>query len=334
MQEQILDALRRGDTEAALDTARALAAGAPGDADAQRLLALALRAGGDVQAARDAITAAIALAPDNPELHMEHASLQFALRDVDAAQQALQATVALDPNHFTAYVTQAHLALARGNPAEAERLVRLAERVQPEHPALQALEGMIELRRGNGAAAIAKLSTAAQRMPDDPLALQSLAFAHFQEGHFAFAEQAFRKVMELAPPGHDARLMVALLQERQGRPLDALDELAPLSIEAAKLLEESLRAGRLSGRGLHRVRRLALTLADRDSFSGRLSEGHVALALQLRPQSEGQRVARNAPTVESSGRGPPSVAGVYGDAFVIRRSVVQWLGGVEARCAQ
>lgn len=228
MQEQILDALRSGDTGAALDAARRFANEAPDNVEARRLLALALRVGGELEAAREAVLAAIALAPDDADLHMEHASLQLALRDPDAAAQALDATVELDPNHFPAYATQAHLALARGDLADAERIIRLAERVAPEHPELQVLQGMVALRRGNGDAAIAKLSAATQQAPDDPLALQALAFAHFQQGHFAFAEQAFRKLLDVAPPGHDARLMVALLQERQGRPVDALDELAPL----------------------------------------------------------------------------------------------------------
>ena len=233
MQEQILDALRRGDTAAALDAARAFATQAPGNVEAQRLLALALRVSGDLEAARDAVLAAIALAPDDADLHMEHASLRLGLRDLDAAGQALQATVGIDPNHFAAYAVQAHLALARGEIAEAERQIRLAERVEPEHPALQALQGMIALRRGNGADAVAKLSAAAQRAPDDALTLQSLAFAHFHQGHFAFAEQAFRKLLEILPPGDDARLMIALLQERQGRPLDAVEELAPLLAKKA-----------------------------------------------------------------------------------------------------
>lgn len=65
-------------------------------------------------------------------------------------------------------------------------------------------------------------------------------------------------------------------------PAALLDELAPLSPDASAMLESALRAGRLSGRGLHRVRRLALTLADRDNCDGPLGEVHVALALQLR----------------------------------------------------
>lgn len=65
-------------------------------------------------------------------------------------------------------------------------------------------------------------------------------------------------------------------------PSQLLDELAPLSPEASSLLEASLRAGQLTGRGLDRIRRLALTLADRDGRDGPLAEADVALALALR----------------------------------------------------
>ena len=41
-----------------------------------------------------------------------------------------------------------------------------------------------------------------------------------------------------------------------------LDELAPLHPAATRRLDESMRSGKLSARGLHRVRRLALTVAD------------------------------------------------------------------------
>ena len=65
-------------------------------------------------------------------------------------------------------------------------------------------------------------------------------------------------------------------------PGPGLDEVAPLSSDAAGLLESQLRDGRLTGRGLHRVRRVALTIADRDGHDGPLTLEHVATALQLR----------------------------------------------------
>ncbi len=61
-----------------------------------------------------------------------------------------------------------------------------------------------------------------------------------------------------------------------------LDELAPLSAGAAALLRRELEAGRLSGRGLHRVRRVSRTLCDLHGGDDVISDGHVAVALQLR----------------------------------------------------
>jgi magnesium chelatase family protein len=65
-------------------------------------------------------------------------------------------------------------------------------------------------------------------------------------------------------------------------PAAVLDEVAPLEQPARELLEVALRSGRLSGRGLHRVRRVGRTIADLRGSRGPLRAEHVALALQLR----------------------------------------------------
>lgn len=67
----------------------------------------------------------------------------------------------------------------------------------------------------------------------------------------------------------------------------ALDRWAPLQGDAHELLATVLRAGRLSARGLARVRRVALTLADLAGHEGPLSAGHVGTALQLRADVAG-----------------------------------------------
>jgi len=65
-------------------------------------------------------------------------------------------------------------------------------------------------------------------------------------------------------------------------PIDELDAVAPLAEDAASLLEGALRSGRLSARGLHRVRRVARTIADLQGAPHQLTSTHVALALGLR----------------------------------------------------
>lgn len=61
-----------------------------------------------------------------------------------------------------------------------------------------------------------------------------------------------------------------------------LDELAPVTKAARLLLRRELESGRLSGRGLHRVRRVARTLADLDGEAGDIDECWISTALNLR----------------------------------------------------
>jgi len=62
---------------------------------------------------------------------------------------------------------------------------------------------------------------------------------------------------------------------------DAVDGASSLSADGAALLERRLRSGSLSARGLHRVRRVAQTIADLDG-APRVDEEQVAEALALR----------------------------------------------------
>ena len=64
-------------------------------------------------------------------------------------------------------------------------------------------------------------------------------------------------------------------------PEHVLNEVAPLRPEAAGMLERELRSGGLSARGLHRVHRVARTIADLDR-SPAIERVHTAEALELR----------------------------------------------------
>jgi magnesium chelatase family protein len=65
-------------------------------------------------------------------------------------------------------------------------------------------------------------------------------------------------------------------------PANRLDDIAPLSSDAEALLERRLRSGTLSARGLHRIRRVARTMADLDGAPAVVGAGPVAAALELR----------------------------------------------------
>ena len=95
------------------------------------------------------------------------------------------------------------------------------------------------------------------------------------------------------PPGESSSVVAArvrraraLARERGARcnaelAVDGLEAQTTLSPDGAALLERRLRSGTLSARGLHRVRRVAQTIADLDGVPG-VDERHVAEALQLR----------------------------------------------------
>jgi magnesium chelatase family protein len=70
-----------------------------------------------------------------------------------------------------------------------------------------------------------------------------------------------------------------------------LDRLAPLEPAAVRLLELRLRQGRLSARGLHRVRRVARTVADLAGHEGPVAEEHARTALALRAELRGDHLA-------------------------------------------
>jgi len=66
-------------------------------------------------------------------------------------------------------------------------------------------------------------------------------------------------------------------------PSSLLDSFAPLDVKAQKMLRSELERDRLTGRGYHRVRRVARTIADLDPVADEVvMEHHVALALQFR----------------------------------------------------
>lgn len=72
---------------------------------------------------------------------------------------------------------------------------------------------------------------------------------------------------------------------------DQLDEFAPLTGEATRLLETMLRCGALSARGVQRVRRVGRTIADLAEHDGLIDDSHIATALAIRVPMAGADVA-------------------------------------------
>jgi len=73
---------------------------------------------------------------------------------------------------------------------------------------------------------------------------------------------------------------VAAARRRAAERADSSDE-TPMHPDGAELLAAKLRAGQLSARGLHKVARVARTVADL-SGDDQVGQAHVADALSLR----------------------------------------------------
>jgi Flp pilus assembly protein TadD len=228
MQDKIIAALKRGANAEALSLARLAVAESAHDAHAHALLAHAERANGDAAAALHAINRAVLLAPDDASMHFQRVGFLLKEHKLDEAQAALKRTIDLDPNQFEAYIVQAQMAIGRGEIDEAERLQRSAARLQPDDPQVKTIEGMVALRRGDGARAQALLTRASAQRPDDLQVLYALGFAHLQQRSFAFAEQVFRRIIELSAEMRSLRGLLADILLQQQRPDEALEVLQPL----------------------------------------------------------------------------------------------------------
>lgn len=72
---------------------------------------------------------------------------------------------------------------------------------------------------------------------------------------------------------------------------EALEAAAPLTPAAVKILESMLRSGALTARGVHRVRRVARTVADLGGEHGALTDEHIGAAVAFRVPVAGADVA-------------------------------------------
>ncbi|PSD48593.1 adenylate cyclase, partial [Stenotrophomonas maltophilia] len=257
MQDQIIQALRQNQADQAVQLAQAWTRDEPGQAGAHRWLALALQQQGKAEDAMEALQQALQLAPDDAQLHLQHAGLLLALRQYEGADEALARTTGLDPNSFSAYLMQAHLAIGRNDFDEAQRLSTLASRVEPDHPELLTIDGMIALRRDDPDRALTLLSAANQAQPNDTRVLYALGFAYLGKDMLAFAEQAFRRVLELNPAISSLHGLVVQLALRQGN-LEAAAEAMQIALQQEGMDTPSMRrlAGELSLRGGQPLRAL------------------------------------------------------------------------------
>lgn len=288
MLAQITEALRRGDTAAALAAARTAVAAEPENAHAQHLLGLSAQRAGDAATARAAFERAVELAPDRAPYQFSLASLSLSEGDVTAATQGLKQTLATDPNQLPAYLTLVHLALAKGDREEAERNLRLAQRVNDEHPQVLVAEGYLAQAGGDAERAIKCFTAAVQANPNLAGAQHALGMAYVGRGLWPFAEQALNNALALEPNNTGGLRALAEACRRQDKPAEAvaaLDRL--LSLRPDDVFARAMRADQRQSLG-QEDEALAdlLSLLDSQPAQARVLESALPLLVQRRRGEE------------------------------------------------
>ncbi len=221
----ITQALRRGDTAAALSAAQSFAISDAQNPQAHHWLGICLQRTGDIAGARVAIDQAINLAPDRADFQISRAALALGEKDYAAAEQGMKDAVNLDPNQLHAYVTLAHMALARGENDVATKQLKLAQRIETDHPQVLLLEGHIAQYGGQADHALKCFTAAAELDPKNSLAQVSLGLAYGARGLWPFAEQALKNAMALEPANPGVMRGLVRSQMQQEKWSEAIDVL-------------------------------------------------------------------------------------------------------------
>jgi len=291
MPTQILDALRRGDTVAALTLARQSVVDAPERAELHHALALCLQRNGDGAAALEAAKQAIVLAPTIAHYHTTLAALAVDAGQLEQGRDAAAAAVSNNPNHLPGYAALVHLALARADLEDAERNLKLGQRVDAEHSRILVAQAQVHQFKGEADAALKVLTQAVLADPEDATAQATLGLTYLDRGQDAFAEQALRNAMALLPDRGALRWPLLASLRRQGKGdelLDELDALLTVSPDDAEAL--SWRAGLLG-----QVGQIDRMLADLDRLTHqRLHNGRsISWVMQLLAGSAPEALGRD-----------------------------------------
>ncbi|MEO8011403.1 MAG: tetratricopeptide repeat protein, partial [Dokdonella sp.] len=198
MLRESIELHRQGRLAEAEDGYRGVLATQPNDGEAIRLLGIVRRDRGDLAESEQLFARAHALAPEQPNLLLMLGAVRYQGGDYERARDAYERALALDPNLSGAHTTLGHIAMMGGNNTLAEQYFRTALRVNEDAQAYSGL-GMLALDREDADMAMKYLTRAADMAPNDPAIAFSLGRGFSKRGMIAFAEQSFRKALQLRP---------------------------------------------------------------------------------------------------------------------------------------
>lgn len=225
--------LADGDARNAVIDLRAAVKDQPGSPEVVGLLAQAHRRAGEPQLAREVLTDAVKFKPDNPELRLLLAADMADAKEYPAATAEVDHALQAAPQHLRAYAVKAKLALAQKDIPAAEKVFASLKTRFPKEPAgfmqlgqlyadqkkydaalkeydaasrlapaapepvLSAIGVLIAQRRFDEVQA--RIDAMMQREPKNVLPYQLRGDVAVARGDLALAEQAYRKMIDLAP---------------------------------------------------------------------------------------------------------------------------------------
>jgi tetratricopeptide (TPR) repeat protein len=218
--------LMQSDLASAAEQAAEILRVVPQHAQAELLLACARRGLGDARGALEVLGPLVAREPRLAAAHYEHGLALGMAGQGEAAVSALERAVALDPRITDAWRALGDHRSALGDDAGADAAYMKHVQAATRDPRL--LEAAAALVENKLPAAEMLLREHLSRRPTDVPAIRMFAEVASRLSRYGDAEQLLTRCLELAPSFTQARMNLAFVLNRAGKPAEALAQVEHL----------------------------------------------------------------------------------------------------------
>jgi tetratricopeptide (TPR) repeat protein len=205
---------RVGDTNDALNEAKAALKDNPDDAEAHKNMALALEEERKLDAAIAQYQEALRIKPDYAVIHYDLGNLYYEMHSYDQAIAEYRKCLVIDPGNADAHTNLGLAYKDKGDVAAAVPELREAKRLKPDDPAIRQ-DLASALMSQSPASAIPELQELEQKFPKFEMCHICLARAFAWNGDNKSAEAEFMKAGQLDPTDPNAYLGLGDMQEKQ-----------------------------------------------------------------------------------------------------------------------
>jgi tetratricopeptide (TPR) repeat protein len=240
----VIDALKRGDKEAALKGAREFTKAQPGNATGQELLGVAAQVNRLYREAETAYTEALRLEPGRLPVVVRLGQLALETRDPKKAEGWFRKALAANADLGAARRGLVVALLRQRQIGSALNEAREATRRDPKDLDAKILLAQIYLDMGRATAAEAVLDEALAAAPDSAQALQAQGLVKLDLGKADEAEKIFEKVVQQDPKSLSARMGLAIVERARGRLDEAAAEMEAIAKERPDLPVTHFELGR------------------------------------------------------------------------------------------